>query len=81
MGRDECVEKKCDFYLNVDSSAHLDNPDTLRLLIEQNRSVVAPMLKQIDADKWNFRGSWSARWDREHGFYPPHMDFIKNNRT
>jgi len=32
---------KCDYYLNVDSDAHLDNPHTLRLLIEQNRYVYA----------------------------------------
>ena len=30
-----CVDKKCDFYFNVDSEVHLDNPKTLKVLIEQ----------------------------------------------
>lgn len=76
----ECVKKNCNYYLHLDSSVYLDNPDTLRLLIEQNRPIVAPLLKQKDAAKWNFRGSIISRWDREYGFLPPAMDFVKNNR-
>ena len=30
-----CVDKKCDFYFNVDSEVHLDNPKALKVLIEQ----------------------------------------------
>ena len=30
-----CVDKKCDFYFNVDAEVHLDNPKALKVLIEQ----------------------------------------------
>ncbi len=36
--------KKCDYYFNLDATAHIDNPFTLKLLIEQNRPVVAPVM-------------------------------------
>ena len=35
-----CEEKKCDFLFSVDGSVVLTNMDTLKILIEQNRSVV-----------------------------------------
>ena len=34
---EEYLKTKAEFYFSVDSSAHLDNPYTLKLLIEQNR--------------------------------------------
>jgi len=52
----ECVRWKCDFYLNLDSVARLDNRDTLRLLVEQNRPVVAPMLFGTRKGQRNFHG-------------------------
>ena len=30
--------------MNLDSTAHIDNPHMLKLLMEQNRPVVAPMM-------------------------------------
>jgi hypothetical protein len=53
---EECVKTKCDFYLNIESVAHLDNPQSLRLLIEQNRQVLAPMLFGSGKGQKNFRG-------------------------
>jgi len=41
---ERCVVKKCDYYFNLDATAHIDNPFTLKLLIEQNRPVVAPVM-------------------------------------
>ena len=35
--REECKKQKCEYYFSVDSTVHFDNPDTLKLLIEQNR--------------------------------------------
>ena len=32
-----CEKIKCDYYFSVDSEAHIDNAQTLKLLIEQNR--------------------------------------------
>ena len=43
-GLTKCRELKCDYYLSVDSDAHLDNLFTLKLLIDQNRDVIAPFL-------------------------------------
>ena len=37
--RYECFKGKCDYYLSVDSDVRLDNPMTLKLLIEQNRQI------------------------------------------
>ncbi len=54
-GLTRCATDKCDFYFSVDSEAHIDNPQTLKLLIEQNRNVVAPfMLRPYKA--------WSNFW-------------------
>ena len=35
-----CVDKKCDFYFNVDAEVHLDNPKALKVLIEQVTGIV-----------------------------------------
>jgi hypothetical protein len=47
--RNYCLTVECEYYLNLDSDAHLDNPHTLRLLVEQNRCVhtVLAALRQI----------------------------------
>ena len=34
-----CEEKKCDYLFTVDGSVVLTNMNTLKILIEQNRSV------------------------------------------
>ncbi|GFG29485.1 hypothetical protein Cfor_05047, partial [Coptotermes formosanus] len=75
---DYCLTVNCDYYLNVDSDAHLDNPHTLRLLIEQNRSIVAPVLLRPYKAWSNFWGALTA-----DGFYARSMDYmeiIHNNR-
>lgn len=41
------MEQECDFYFSVDSDAHLDNPYTLKLLLEQNRSVEDHILLMV----------------------------------
>ena len=75
--RDECVERNCDHYLYVEAAAHLDNADALRLLIEQNRSVVAPLLYDRRHHQWNFAtfDSYNGQPDR---CYPPTADFVQN---
>ncbi|KAH6934059.1 hypothetical protein HPB50_019801 [Hyalomma asiaticum] len=37
LALEECLKTNCDYAFFVDSEAHLDNPDTLKLLIETNR--------------------------------------------
>ena len=75
---ERCAETKCDFLFVVDSEAHLDNPHTLRLLIEQNRAVVAPMLYRPYSAWSNFWGSLSS-----DGYYArsfDYMDIVNNER-
>ena len=50
------MEKKCDFYLSLDSVAHIENAHLLNMLIEQNRPVLSPLLVQPYKTLSNF---WS----------------------
>ncbi|XP_063229636.1 procollagen-lysine,2-oxoglutarate 5-dioxygenase isoform X3 [Bacillus rossius redtenbacheri] len=75
---EQCLAKKCDYFFTVDSEAHLDNPHTLRLLVEQNRSIVAPLLMRPYKAWSNFWGALSP-----DGFYArslDYMDIIHNER-
>ncbi|KFM79073.1 Procollagen-lysine,2-oxoglutarate 5-dioxygenase 3, partial [Stegodyphus mimosarum] len=71
LGLEECTKVDCDYYFSVDTNAQLTNPDTLRLLIEQNRSVIAPMLVRPNRLWSNFWGSLSA-----DGFYARSVDYV-----
>ncbi|XP_067005007.1 procollagen-lysine,2-oxoglutarate 5-dioxygenase isoform X2 [Anabrus simplex] len=64
--------KSCDYFLNLESEAHLDNPHSLRLLIEQNRSIVAPLLLRPYKAWSNFWGALSS-----DGFYARSMDYME----
>ena len=57
MGIQHCLDLKCDYYFSVDSVAHIDNALTLKLLIEQNRDVIAPMMIRPYQAWSNFWGS------------------------
>lgn len=75
---DECLKKKCEYYFSVDSVAHIDNPHTLKLLIEQNRPVVAPLMIRPYQAWSNFWGSLTS-----DGFYArsiDYMDIVQNHR-
>ena len=72
------MELMCEFYFIVDSVAHLDNPQTLRLLIEQNRPVLAPMMVRPNTTYSNF---WSAL--TPNGQFARSMDYtdlVQNSR-
>jgi len=75
---EKCADTKCDFLFVVDSDAHLDNPHTLRLLIEQNRAVVAPMLYRPYTAWSNFWGSLSS--DGYYARSADYMEIVNNNR-
>uniref|UniRef100_A0A336MPH5 procollagen-lysine 5-dioxygenase n=1 Tax=Culicoides sonorensis TaxID=179676 RepID=A0A336MPH5_CULSO len=62
--------KKVDYLLSLDSEAHLDNPDTLRKLLEANRTIIAPMLKRDGALWTNFWGALSS-----NGYYARSTDY------
>lgn len=76
--RDLCVSKECDIYFSVDSVAHLDNAQTLKSLIEQNRTVIAPMLSRPGKAWSNFWGALT-----KDGFYArsnDYMDIVYNQK-
>ena len=57
--------------MSLDSTVHLDNPNTLKILIEQNRGVIAPIMIR----KYT---TWSNIWAAvdENGFYLRSGDYI-----
>lgn len=69
---DHCVEKDCQFLMVVDSHAHLDNPFAIKLLVEQNRSVVAAMLARPHKAWSNFWGALTS-----DGFYSRSVDYVE----
>lgn len=76
--RENCLLKKCSGYLSIDAVAHLDNEHTLKLLVEQQRGIVAPLLIRPYKAWSNF---WGAITD--DGFYArsfDYMEIIKNER-
>lgn len=68
---DHCITSGAEYMLSLDSSAHLDNPKTLRLLIEQNRDVIAPLLLRPSQQWSNFWGALS-----QDGFYARSFDYL-----
>lgn len=78
LGVEECVKLNCDYYFSVDSVVQITNPDALRLLIEQNRRIIAPLLVRPTRLWSNFWGALST-----DGFYARSVDYIdivKNKR-
>ena len=57
MGLQHCIDLKCDYYFSVDGVAHVDNEFTLKLLIEQNREVIAPLMIRAYQAWSNFWGA------------------------
>uniref|UniRef100_A0A8C2ZPQ8 procollagen-lysine 5-dioxygenase n=1 Tax=Cyclopterus lumpus TaxID=8103 RepID=A0A8C2ZPQ8_CYCLU len=65
-------DPECDYYFSIDSDVALTNPDTLRILIEENKSVIAPMLSKHGKLWSNFWGALSPE-----GFYSRSEDYIE----
>ncbi|KAM4564296.1 multifunctional procollagen lysine hydroxylase and glycosyltransferase LH3 [Fundulus diaphanus] len=63
---------ECDYYFSIDSEVALTNPDTLRILIEENKPVIAPMLSRHGKLWSNFWGALSPE-----GFYSRSEDYIE----
>ncbi|KAK7129497.1 hypothetical protein R3I94_017648 [Phoxinus phoxinus] len=61
----------CDYFFSIDSDVALTNPDILRILIEENKSVIAPMLSRHGKLWSNFWGALSPE-----GFYSRSEDYI-----
>ncbi|XP_019873641.2 procollagen-lysine,2-oxoglutarate 5-dioxygenase isoform X2 [Aethina tumida] len=78
LSLDHCSKKECDQYFSLDSVAHLDNPHTLKMLIDQNRTVVAPMLIRPGRAWSNFWGALT-----KDGYYArsnDYMDIVHNDK-
>ncbi|XP_031829351.1 procollagen lysyl hydroxylase isoform X1 [Nomia melanderi] len=78
LAMDYCLLKECSGYFFIDSVSHLDNEFTLKLLVEQQRGIVAPLLVRPYKMWSNF---WGAIGD--DGFYArsfDYMEIVKNER-
>ncbi|XP_016839853.1 procollagen-lysine,2-oxoglutarate 5-dioxygenase isoform X1 [Nasonia vitripennis] len=78
LAMNHCLSVKCSGYFSIDSESHLDNVNTLELLVEQQRGIVAPLLVRPFKAWSNF---WGAITD--DGFYArssDYMDIIHHER-
>uniref|UniRef100_A0A8C7IE80 procollagen-lysine 5-dioxygenase n=1 Tax=Oncorhynchus kisutch TaxID=8019 RepID=A0A8C7IE80_ONCKI len=64
-------DSQCDYYFSIDADVVIVNPDVLRILIEENKSVIAPMLSRHGKLWSNFWGALSPE-----GFYSRSEDYI-----
>uniref|UniRef100_A0A6I8SF47 Procollagen-lysine,2-oxoglutarate 5-dioxygenase 1 n=1 Tax=Xenopus tropicalis TaxID=8364 RepID=A0A6I8SF47_XENTR len=71
-GMDMCRQTpECEYYFSIDAPVVLKNINILRILIEQNKSVIAPLVSRT-ANLWsNFWGALSS-----DGYYARSEDYI-----
>eukprot|EP00918_Siedleckia_nematoides_P034694 GHVU01075451.1.p1 GENE.GHVU01075451.1~~GHVU01075451.1.p1 ORF type:complete len:720 (+),score=75.26 GHVU01075451.1:2-2161(+) len=69
---EECIAADCQYYFNVDGDVQIENPKTLQLLIERNRSVIAPLMIRPGKMWSNFWGALSSE-----GFYKRSDDYVE----
>lgn len=73
-----CLRYECDALFSIDGDVHLDNPETLTLLMKHNRPILgAVMIREGQA--------WSTFWGavNAEGFYArsiDYMDIVHKNR-
>ncbi|KAL4631429.1 procollagen-lysine,2-oxoglutarate 5-dioxygenase 3-like [Arapaima gigas] len=73
MGAELCrQDPTCDYYFSIDADVALVNPDMLRILIEENKPVIAPMLSRHGKLWSNFWGALSPE-----GYYSRSEDYIE----
>ncbi|KAJ8281916.1 hypothetical protein COCON_G00044350 [Conger conger] len=72
MALDSCrQDPTCDYYFSIDADVAVTNPDILRILVEENKPVIAPMLSRHGKLWSNFWGALSPE-----GFYARAEDYI-----
>ncbi|XP_015269070.1 PREDICTED: procollagen-lysine,2-oxoglutarate 5-dioxygenase 2 isoform X2 [Gekko japonicus] len=80
MGMDICRQNKdCDYYFSIDADVVLTNPQTLKLLIEQNRKIIAPLVTRHGKLWSNFWGALSA--DGYYARSEDYVDIVQGNRV
>ncbi|KAJ8376052.1 hypothetical protein SKAU_G00066320 [Synaphobranchus kaupii] len=71
MGMDSCRQDSgCDYYFSIDADVVLTNRQTLKLLIEQNRKIVGPLVSRHGKLWSNFWGALSV-----DGYYARSEDY------
>ncbi|KAG8431599.1 hypothetical protein GDO86_018021 [Hymenochirus boettgeri] len=72
MGMDLCrQDETCDYYYRVEPMVVLTNPDTLYILIQENKKVIAPMVSRSGKLWSNFWGALSPE-----GYYARSEDYV-----
>nr|XP_020457902.1 procollagen-lysine,2-oxoglutarate 5-dioxygenase 2 isoform X2 [Monopterus albus] len=72
MGMDVCrKDTTCDYYFSIDSDVMLTNRQTLKLLIEQNRKIIGPLVTRHGKLWSNFWGALSL-----DGYYARSEDYV-----
>uniref|UniRef100_A0A8B9JVB0 Procollagen-lysine, 2-oxoglutarate 5-dioxygenase 2 n=1 Tax=Astyanax mexicanus TaxID=7994 RepID=A0A8B9JVB0_ASTMX len=73
MSRDLCRrDSECDYYLSIDADVMLTNRQTLKLLMEQNRKIIGPLVTRHSKLWSNFWGALSL-----DGYYARSEDYIE----
>ncbi|XP_028266403.1 procollagen-lysine,2-oxoglutarate 5-dioxygenase 1 [Parambassis ranga] len=72
LGFDLCrKDKDCEYFFTLDIEVVLKNKDTLKILIEQNLPIIAPMITRAGRLWSNFWGALSA-----DGYYARSEDYV-----
>uniref|UniRef100_A0A3P8WAE7 procollagen-lysine 5-dioxygenase n=1 Tax=Cynoglossus semilaevis TaxID=244447 RepID=A0A3P8WAE7_CYNSE len=72
MAMDVCrKDATCDYYFSIDADVMLTNRQTLKLLIEQNRKIIAPLVTRHGKLWSNFWGALSL-----DGYYARSEDYV-----
>nr|XP_054503682.1 procollagen-lysine,2-oxoglutarate 5-dioxygenase 1 [Agelaius phoeniceus] len=72
LGMDLCrKDPDCDYYFSLDAEVVLKNKETLRILIEQNKLVIAPLVSRHEKLWSNFWGALSP-----DGYYARSEDYV-----
>nr|XP_054103823.1 multifunctional procollagen lysine hydroxylase and glycosyltransferase LH3 isoform X1 [Callithrix jacchus] len=80
MAMDMCrQDPECEFYFSLDADAVLTNPQTLRILIEENRKVIAPMLSRHGKLWSNFWGALSP--DEYYARSEDYVELVQRKRV
>lgn len=80
MAMDICrQDPKCEFYFSLDADTVITNPQTLRILIEANRKVIAPMLSRHGKLWSNFWGALSP--DEYYARSEDYVELVQRKRV
>uniref|UniRef100_A0A8C2TMF7 procollagen-lysine 5-dioxygenase n=1 Tax=Coturnix japonica TaxID=93934 RepID=A0A8C2TMF7_COTJA len=80
MGMDLCrQDDACEYYFSIDADVVLTNPKTLKILIEQNRKIIAPLVTRHGKLWSNFWGALSP--DGYYARSEDYIDIVQGNRV